>query len=281
MSEVKDRGYQCVIAEEVFNRMGAGSGAAGVSSWNDLTDKPFGEICNVVRELEFVIDSTNPDNYTSEYVYGTAWFAGEYGLSDVSEDKPEYVRVFIDDVLVFEQWMLYFTQTDDVRGVTQLSSTSEWGVYHLPGGRSYGNVVIPKTGYYVRYNGVSEIADGAKCTVIISTNRPSIKTIDPKYLPDGVGGAVMGSVSNPLIWGDESIDYTDFLQDNIGEQSNMWALYDGKLMKVYKIEYSNDTFTMYVGIVKMNSLTYDSMIMYHYKYYPGTGDELISWSFGA
>lgn len=137
--------------------MAGGSGGGGVSSWNDLTDKPFGE---EVAEAEII-----PETMLEE-LSGAGGVSGSAGFG-----------VCTNPVEVGKQYTVY------------LDSGSYEAVCELR--PEYGNLpcLVGETFDVVFIGGEFECNDQLNGTSIRVTGEvETIKPIDEKYLPDSVKG---------------------------------------------------------------------------------------------
>lgn len=141
-----------------------GTGTGGVSSWNDLTDKPFGEETGVIfEETSLIIDENGVNNLDIEIplvageMYRVTWNGEVYNCVAKTVTSDGATIVFI--------------------GNPDGSSNEPFSVASYP----------------------KELWESTLCKATIMTTTPSItvpiciegkviKTLDPKYLPSGAGG---------------------------------------------------------------------------------------------
>lgn len=151
--------------------------SVGVSSWNDLTDKPFGE--EYVTETVFTRDPLTGFEYNSVY---SCYFCPIPLTPFILEDGETYRIVW--DGTTYESTAL----TANVSGTTFVC---------------VGNGIViggPNTGepFAIGYNTANgwmnffALTAGESHTVGIYRDSTVVKTIDPKFLPES------GSASNGL-----------------------------------------------------------------------------------
>lgn len=150
-----------------------------VASWNDLTDKPFGEEGSLIEVLpETTIDAS--------------------GLYDD-------VVWYLDSVLQLEEGKTYEITFDGQKytGVCKRGSFSAWellyvGNFGLAGGEDTGEPVAIGTIHEIATSAVY-VAEATNHTVSMKANSVTIRPIDPKYLPEALQfGEEMGEVETPL-----------------------------------------------------------------------------------
>lgn len=124
-------------------------GAGGVTSWNDLTDKPFGEECRIIHQGTYTLKyQENPISYSYEY--------SAYIETLSLENGKEYIST--------------------VNGVSK-KSTSIQGDLSISGGRySSGEIKIFPTEEHAEL-GYPDI------TVDFTVQENQVIPLDAKYLP--------------------------------------------------------------------------------------------------
>lgn len=165
----------------IAKALGGGSGGGGVSSWNDLTDKPFGEVelapitwdgntngrdaCTIV-EMPVSLYKVDDRVFTADQFDGSTLFLS-YGGSTMSQPIIKDLCFGNDSTIVVGEMMV---MSSSMIGEVIISSPSGTTV----------TLQIPSAGTYfldVSSNGV----------VITGVEFPSsIKQIDEKYIPDTI-----------------------------------------------------------------------------------------------
>ena len=154
------------IKKTAKSNVGGGSGGGGVTSWNDLEDKPFGE--EYVQIAEKTLENTKNNSFSFEdslRLY--KMIAGDTYVVVINDDKYEVVCKSI-------------SVYDPMMGETST-------VYSLGNMAVYDNT-DENTGepFYIVYNnayGCYEIYFEESGTYTVRVLENSIKPIDPKYLP--------------------------------------------------------------------------------------------------
>lgn len=156
---------------------GAGSGSSGPVSWNDLTDKPFGEI--TAEEIRWSVDNLET-RYTVEVV-GQPY----YHMSDKTpsyEQLKNGVTAFMSDGKEEESFQMSSDYVRDMDGVVALGQAviivpSDNFTVEAMGG------TFEKKGIYAMVIGDGEYANKIASGLLIPGY---LKTIDEKFLPDWV-----------------------------------------------------------------------------------------------
>lgn len=169
-------GSTCLVKEtgetiEVAYNGVWGGGSAGVTSWNDLTDKPFG----VETTVGFTGDTRTVTFSTDDKGYAAKEDFILYGESRAFKmDGVFYVGVNVSDERPIEP------VNADVYGY------SCWKFYDADG--NYGGaIVIVSTAGYMDVTEFHEFPANSEITIEYGEGGEveNIRTIDPKYLPEG------------------------------------------------------------------------------------------------
>lgn len=157
---------------------GGGSGGGGVSSWNDLTDKPF--YSEFLTEEILSVASLPFDNTTSGYALYTA----ENTYYDMTPGRAYTVT------WAGEEYQCEAKAFEDTENLSSGVVLGEVNMYvpNTPSGNNepFGVACIRYEGslevtYILSHNGVYN------GPVEIRFEGEVVKTIDPKYLPEGIG----------------------------------------------------------------------------------------------
>lgn len=163
------------------------SGTGGVSSWNDLTDKPFGEEIKTVNE--FTVDRTQ--TYEEFNFGGTSYPTMFSKVSDevytVEGDNREAILhccYYSDGEITQEyDWNAWCYDRGDGSIDIEYSNTTHAKIITAP---YEWNGEIASTGVYLR-NTPTQTITSVKANFVSKT----IKKIDEKYLPDSAGGGIV------------------------------------------------------------------------------------------
>lgn len=156
---------------------GGEGGGGGVSSWNDLTDRPFGE---EISPAQIITYDGSLDGY--EYVeVEPEQMPGQYYVK-LSDSTPE------PDVFIGTTAKIY------VSGKIQEFLVSPDNLINASGAFIIGEafILIPVSGVWglsAGIWGITQITDGVAMVYSVELTIPGktvIHTIDPKYLPDSV-----------------------------------------------------------------------------------------------
>lgn len=150
-----------------------GGGGGGVSSWNDLTDRPFGEETTPDQTITY-------DGSLDGYEYDEA-MPGQYYVK-LSDSTPE------PEVFIGTTTKIYNN------GQIQEFPVSLDSIINVSGAFIIGEafILIPESGVWglsAGIWGISQITDGEAMVYSAELTIPGttvIHTIDPKYLPDSV-----------------------------------------------------------------------------------------------
>lgn len=172
--------------EEFLEFIRGGSGESGVSSWNDLTDKPFYE--EVVSTDTNIWDGNTKDHLIINNDYGISFIK----ISDVVptiDDCSNGIIEFIDenDTYGVTSTVDYLQQSINNRGYIATDN----GTYIIPTD-NYNDqnflITFPEAGIWLcDYSGQGTFSFVSKIIKIpgyTGFNMTNIKTIDEKYLPD-------------------------------------------------------------------------------------------------
>jgi hypothetical protein len=177
-------------------------GGGGVSSWNDLTEKPFGE--------EMKSSTTKFAQLPEEHfdAIGYTWWK----ISDLAPTKEQIleteVNLSIPDIDHYVQWTPVETEfiadTEALSGV--LSGTygigllfcREDGEHTAEVSGTAVSVVVPSVGVYFGYNQGQNPPSGLE----ISISYEGVKTLDAKYLPTDVVRGIVNEVINDALSGE-------------------------------------------------------------------------------
>lgn len=194
------------------------------TSWNDLTDKPFGEEVTVKEVLaecqafsaeggdQLLIDTPSTENLTIGAKYIVTW------------NGVDYSATAYDAIMDFGPGPQLINDSADME--------SGDGAVFVIG--------ISTEGYEGIYGAAMAFDDSTTATVSIRKVSETIKPIDPKYLPEGSGG---GGVTYYYFSSTERVLYKDIaLTDavTIADMENVLA--NGKFREVYDGEAGGDIF---------------------------------------
>lgn len=180
---------------------GSGGSSGGVSSWNDLTDKPFYEEVN----LEVFLPEEE-DSFELNGDFGLYFAAGIKPASlvvgetyTVYWDGKEYVCTAIDASSV-------------VPGGTEMIAIGNGAGFGLPGNNEPFAIATDES--LIMFFVVDPTDTSTSHTVEIFKGAITIRTLDPKFLPEGFAGGV--SSWNDLTdkpFGEEYVTETVFARD--------------------------------------------------------------------
>lgn len=169
-------------------RAGGGSGSGGgVSSWNDLTDKPFGETEETVSETLNITWDGNTEGLVN--VQGALYKVSDVVVANIEDVKNLVYKLNYnpDEVSVANMWENIVASslvTDDCIYAEGFAVARKDGATISAFGF---DLVFPEKGiYFFTSNG--DYVECLKSSVPISVVKTETKTLDPKYLPEGVGG---------------------------------------------------------------------------------------------
>lgn len=210
--------------EFIDNTHCASAPSGGVSSWNDLTDKPFDEKTTTVQGDTLTWDGNtegkeifnlgeaswvkvsdavpSPDEFKG--AYGTA-FSNEYG-NDTYEYDAEYVesaisRMPVDSLFFLDYTMVVYAGNTDIDGIS------------LPSSGTYFKSV--NDGDYALHTASLTIPG---YTGFVTTETV-VQTIDPKFLPEGYPRAVKAELLPEITAAvDPDNDYMGMLPDVVDVQ---------------------------------------------------------------
>lgn len=152
---------------------------ATTGSWNDLEDKPFGEVAERVK----VCEEYKEQYITIPYDDGVGKYKASISCSEASLSVGDVCTLTIDGEEKLTGVLEEFAFTDNYGG-----SRSYIGF----GNKRLLKYSEPDTGelYYVGYSNDSHVyvymKEGVSGLYTIYTEAESVKTIDPKYLPDDI-----------------------------------------------------------------------------------------------
>lgn len=166
-------------------------GSGGVSSWNDLTDKPFYEKISPVtiewdgnKEGREVISKPNEDMYfvhvsditptTSEIINATVYATESYG-------NEVYEYVMTEEEAYWGRFTLT-EYTDDVYEVSTVpnSSRANFVVVKVDGASLSNGLIFPKAGVYFSKD------EDAYMSGLSLLEYTEIRKIDEKFIPDSI-----------------------------------------------------------------------------------------------
>ena len=215
-----------------------GGGGGGVSSWNDLTDKPFYEEPGLVE----LLPETAAIEYTDD-VFGQVWmFTTAPGLTIGETYTVVYNGVSYECVGM---------SAPD--GYTTDTAAVALGNFALLGGTDTGEpfamLVMPNLGNIVAI----DLAGATSVTLSIKQGAMVVHPLDPKYLPDGVPYIVGGGGTELL---SETVA-TEFTDPTFGKA---WMILQAPVLTVgetYTVVYNGTPYKC-VGTAVMGGLTNDS-----------------------
>lgn len=162
---------------------------SGVTSWNDLTDKPFGESVENVSVIEW--DGTPTDVSFSSTVGSTTVTC--YKVSDLTPDSTYLVGGRLVTPSLGADIEITAESISIVQSVGMFSGGG--AVIAYEDGAGAGGLVFPEKGIY------GQEANGVKYTFTLTLAKPiEVPTITPiptKYLPlDEIAEYVTGGIEN-------------------------------------------------------------------------------------
>lgn len=216
--------------DEKLRKIDSLESSGGVSSWNDLTDKPF---------YEEVTEITVIDNQTLEFgVVGD----GEENKMQAELYLPEEQALVVGntytvtlDGVVYENLVCFDDSGDKMLGASwdewEEDSTKHPFMIYCYLGEYDGKVKA--------IFGVNVVSTVTTHTVTIVGQQTTIKTLDPKYIKDMYGSdltkVVSGSVTN-ITWGDDgeavSAEFSNGLFELFGGDSSIEGEGDVALLTV-------------------------------------------------
>lgn len=161
---------------------GGSSGGGGASSWNDLTDKPFGE-----ESVEPIVWDGNTADKTL-YVL-TRWY-NYYKVSDFPSTPAE----FVGSIVSTPESDLTLTIEDNFEEITAYNDTTAYvsdPFLVLPTAIEFEDGIVASPGLYIR-------EDHGDLPLAISLPE-KVKKLDEKYLPDRLYGEVTETIE-PITW---------------------------------------------------------------------------------
>lgn len=161
----------------------------GVTSWNDLEDKPFGETTDFVE----LLPSTEYTEFFSNPTFGC-----------YQHNEPATYSLIVGDTYkIIWDGVEYECVVHDVSslmdGYVAMGNGTSWGF----AGNNEPFIIAQSPSQTLMYCSLTDDSVTPH-TVQVFKKTTVIKTIDPKYLPTDIGGGSGGSVENPLPEIDES-----------------------------------------------------------------------------
>lgn len=163
--------FEPATREEVFTKEAFANAGGGVTSWNDLTDKPFGE---EVGERVDILDEITTEGKTSTSGNSVFYTLKQYNYHDIT-DNP------------FEEGEMYSVVFDGT--VFKCECKYEWadgvGYYYLS---SNGNLFTSDAEFGLAFNDMNSrlefyVPTTDVHTVLVYQQDITITPLDPKYLP--------------------------------------------------------------------------------------------------
>lgn len=176
-------------------------------SWNDLTDKPFGETEETVSETLNITWDGNTEGLVN--VQGALYKVSDVVVANIEDVKNLAIKMSSqeDEFSVADSWdnmVAQGTVTDDCVYSDGFAVARKDGATLSVSGLT---LVFPEKGvYFQRVEGLFYI-EYLKSSVPISVVKTETKTLDPKYLPQGVGGAFVvtfGMTSDGAVTADKT-----------------------------------------------------------------------------
>lgn len=181
------------IANAVSNYMANNPVGGGVSSWNDLTDKPFGEDGEAtLTEIFDIADVLGNEDIESSTIGSTPYWSEDGPLDD---GRKIYTCGFYSPVEYIKPDSEYVVEINGIKYVTAVTIyTDETGsAYNL--GDEDGTadkypfyfIMFPKNGNTTAYTEIGFFGESAPIDVkIYERSGVNVKQLDEKYIPDTI-----------------------------------------------------------------------------------------------
>lgn len=181
------------IANAVSNYMANNPVGGGVSSWNDLTDKPFGEDGEAtLTEIFDIADVLGNEDIESSTIGSTPYWSEDGTLDD---GRKIYTCGFYSPVEYIKPDSEYVVEINGIEYVTAVTIyTDETGsAYNL--GDEDGTadkypfyfIMFPKNGNTTAYTEMGFIGESTPIDVkIYERSGVNVKQLDEKYIPDTI-----------------------------------------------------------------------------------------------
>ena len=171
----------------------AGGETGGVTSWNDLTDKPFGEDGEAtLTEIFDIADVLGNEDIESSTIGSTPYWSEDGTLGD---GRKIYTCGFYSPVEYIKPDSEYVVEINGIKYVTAVTIyTDETGsAYNL--GDEDGTadkypfyfIMFPKNGNTTAYTEIGFFGESAPIDVkIYERSGVNVKQLDEKYIPDSI-----------------------------------------------------------------------------------------------